>query len=151
MAAQTINAMRTAMEDDLNTAQALGAIFDLVRDVNAAADRGELRQANVPALLEAVAKFDEIFAVLNDDDAEKIRRIVEWAEAEGLQDKISPATRELARSAALSDAQVEELVAQHVTARKARDFKRSDAIRQQLAEQGVILENTKDGVRWKRK
>ncbi len=151
LAVQTIAAMRTAMEDDLNTAQALGAIFDLVRDVNAAADRGEVRQANVPALLEALTKFDEIFSVLHDDDAEKVRRILAWAETEGLQDKISPAVRDLARSAALSDAQVEELVAQHVAARKARDFKRSDAIRQQLAEQGVILENTKDGVRWHRK
>jgi cysteinyl-tRNA synthetase len=151
LAAGTIAAMRTAMEDDLNTAQALGAIFDLVRDVNAAADRGEVRQDNVAALTEALAWFDEIFAVLPDDDAEKIRRVLAWAEAEGLQDKISPATRELARSAALSDAQVEELVAEHVAARKARDFKRSDALRQQLAEQGVILENTKDGVRWHRK
>jgi len=68
-----------------------------------------------------------------------------------LQNKISAETRELAKSAALSDAQVEELVAKHVAARKARDFKSSDAIRDQLAEQGVILENTKDGVRWKRK
>ncbi len=89
--------------------------------------------------------------MLKDDDAEKIRRIVEWAEAEGLQEKISPATRELARSAALSDSQVEELVAKHSAARKAKDFKTSDAIRQQLANEGVILENTKDGVRWKRK
>jgi cysteinyl-tRNA synthetase len=151
MAAETVTAMRAAMEDDLNTAQALGAMFDMVRDVNAAADKGEVHKDDVPALLLALARFDDIFAVLADDDAAKIRRVVEWAEAEGLQDKISAETRELAKAAALTDAQIEELVARHTAARKAKDFKTSDAVRNQLAEQGVILENTKDGVRWKRK
>jgi len=151
MAAETVAAMRAAMEDDLNTAQALGAMFDMVRDVNAAADKGEVHKGDVSALLQALARFDEIFAVLADDDAAKIRRVVEWAEAEGLRDKISAETRELAKAAALTDAQIEELVARHTAARKAKDFKTSDALRNQLAEQGVILENTKDGVRWKRK
>jgi len=151
MAAETVAAMRAAMEDDLNTAQALGAMFDMVRDVNAAADKGEVHKGDVPAMLQALARFDEIFAVLADDDAAKIRRVVEWAEAEGLRDKISAETRELAKAAALTDAQIEELVARHTAARKAKDFKTSDALRNQLAEQGVILENTKDGVRWKRK
>ena len=151
MAAETVAAMRAAMEDDLNTAQALGAMFDMVRDVNAAADKGEVHKGDVSALLQALARFDEIFAVLADNDAAKIRRVVEWAEAEGLRDKISAETRELAKAAALTDAQIEELVARHTAARKAKDFKTSDALRNQLAEQGVILENTKDGVRWKRK
>ncbi len=71
--------------------------------------------------------------------------------AEGLADKISPETAELAKAAALSDDAIEKLVAEHSQARKARDFARSDAIRNELAENGVILENTKDGVRWKRK
>ncbi len=70
---------------------------------------------------------------------------------EGLEDKISPETLELAKAASLSDADVEHLVAEHSQARKARDFARSDAIRAKLAENGIILENTKDGVRWKRK
>jgi cysteinyl-tRNA synthetase len=151
MAAETVTAMRVAMEDDLNTAQALGAMFDLVRDVNAAADKAEVHKDDVPALLQALAKFDDIFAVLAEDDAAKIRRVVEWAEAEGLGDKISAEVRELAKAAVLTDAQIEELVAKHTAARKAKDFKTSDAVRNQLAEQGVILENTKDGVRWKRK
>ncbi len=151
MAAETVTALRVAMEDDLNTAQALGAMFDLVRDVNAAADKAEVHKDDVPALLQVLAKFDDIFAVLADDDAVKIRRVVEWAEAEGLADKISAEVRELAKAAALTDAQIEELVAKHTAARKAKDFKTSDAVRNQLAEQGVILENTKDGVRWKRK
>ena len=151
MAAQASTEGTAALSDDLNTARALGAMFDLVRDVNAAADAGEVRKEDVVHLLKALAQFDEIFAVLQDDDAAKVRSIVEWAKAEGLGDKITPAAAEIAKAAALSDAEVEHLVAEHSQARKARNFARSDEIRNQLAEQGVILENTKDGVRWKRK
>jgi len=139
----------SGMNEDLNTAQARAAIFDMVRDANAAADMETVRKNDIPHLLEALKKFDAIFDVLNDTDGEKIKAIVDWAKAEGKE--ISPETLELAKSAALSDAQIEELVARHSSARKAKDFKTSDEIRNQLAEQGVILENTKDGVRWKRK
>ena len=81
----------------------------------------------------------------------KCARIVEWANADGKADKISAAAAEMAKAASLSDAEVEKLVAEHSQARTSRNFARSDAIRNQLAENGVILENTKDGVRWKRK
>jgi cysteinyl-tRNA synthetase len=148
---KTSDEMRAGLNDDLNTALALGAIFDMVRDVNAAADAGDVRKGDVPALLKVMDQFEEIFAVLKDDDAAKVRATVEWAKAEGLEDKISPETLELAKAASLSDADVERLVAEHSQARKARDFARSDAIRAELAENGIILENTKDGVRWKRK
>src|SRR5579862_2955146 len=151
MAAKASEDMTTALSDDLNTARALGAMFDLVRDINAAADAGQVRKGDIPALLKALQQFDEIFAVLKDDDAVKVRNTVEWAKREGLADKISPATAELAKAATLSDADIEKLVAEHSEARKARDFARSDAIRRQLAENGVVLENTKDGVRWRRK
>jgi Cysteinyl-tRNA synthetase len=99
--------------------------------------------------LGALKKFDAIFDVLNDTDGEKIKAVVAWAKAEVKE--ISPAALELAKSVALNDAQIEDLVAKHSAARKAKDFKTSDLIRNQLADQGVILENTKDGVRWKRK
>ncbi len=151
IAKKTSDEMRAGLSDDLNTARALGAIFDMVRDVNAAADAGDVRKGDVPALLKVMQQFEEIFAVLKDDDAAKVRTTVEWAKAEGLADKISPETLELAKAASLSDAEVEKLVAEHSQARKTRDFARSDAIRAELAENGIILENTKDGVRWKRK
>ena len=151
LAQKTADEMRAGMNDDLNTARALGAVFDMVRDVNAAADASEVRKEDVPLLLRVMEQFDEIFAVLKDDDAVKARSTVEWAKAEGLADKISPATAELAKAASLSDEEVEKLVAEHSQARKSRDFAKSDAIRAQLAENGIILENTKDGVRWKRK
>ncbi len=151
LAQRAIGAMRESLDDDLNTAQALGAIFDLVRDVNAAADQGKVRKDDIGSILAALGKFDEIFAVLEDKDGAHVKAIVEWAKAEGLEDKISPATLEMAKSAALSDAQVEELVRKHSEARAARDFKSSDAVRDELLVQGIVLENTKDGVRWKRK
>ncbi|HUI82621.1 MAG TPA: cysteine--tRNA ligase [Candidatus Binatia bacterium] len=151
IAKKTSEEMTAGLNDDLNTARALGAVFDMVRDVNAAADAGEVRRGDVPALLKVLERFEEIFAVLKDGDAAKVRATVEWAKKEGLAEKISPATAELAKGAALSDEQVERLVGEHVQARKARDFARSDAIRAQLAENGIILENTRDGVRWKRK
>ncbi len=143
--------MRASLDDDLNTAQALAAIFDLVRDVNAAADHGKVKKDDIAALLGALGKFDEIFAVLVDHDAAHVKSIVEWAQSEGLEEKITPAALDMARSASLSDEQVEELVAKHSEARKAKDFKTSDAVRDELLAQGIVLENTKDGVRWKRK
>src|SRR5579872_7302836 len=136
--------MRSALEDDLNTAQALGAIFDMVRDANTAADKNELRQDDKAPLLEALRQFDEIFAVLKDDDAEKMSRAAEWARAHGI------ATTGTAAQT-ISDAEVERLLAERTAAKKARDFARSDAIRAQLAEAGIVVEDTKDGIRWKRK
>ena len=151
MAAKASQEMTAALSDDLNTARALGTVFDLVRDVNAAADAGEVRKHDVAQVLNALVQFEQIFAVLKDDDAGKVRAIVEWAQAEGSAEKVSPVAADLAKAAALSDEEVERLVAEHSQARKERNFARSDEIRNQLAENGVILENTKDGVRWKRK
>ena len=123
------------LADDLNTAQALAAIFDLVRDVNTAMDRGEFRQGDAAPVLAALESFDAIFAVLQDDDGEKLRAL-------GLAPDSPP----------LSDAEIEALVAERQAARKRRDFAASDRIRDQLAERGVILEDSRDGgVRWKRK
>src|SRR5262249_21740682 len=69
LASQTRSEMRAALEDDLNTARALGALFDMVREVNTAADRNELRQDDKAPLLAVLQQFDEIFAVLEDDPA----------------------------------------------------------------------------------
>jgi cysteinyl-tRNA synthetase len=151
LANETIMKMKSALNNDLNTAEALAAIFDLVRDVNAAADAGDVKHGDTASLLEVLQKFDEIFAVLSDNDSRKVKFAVDWAQAEGKADQVSPETAEMAKAAAVSDDQIENLVAEHSAARKARDFKRSDAIRAELLENGIVLENTKDGVRWKRK
>ena len=123
------------LADDLNTAQALAAVFDLVRDVNIAIDRGEFRQGDTDAILAVLEMFDTVFAVLRDDDPEKLRALGVARDAAG------PA-----------DTEIEALVAARQAARKRRDFAESDRIRDQLAQGGVILEDSRDGgVRWKRK
>jgi cysteinyl-tRNA synthetase len=137
--------MRAGMEDDLNTARTSAAIFDMVREVNNLADRGELREGDKAPLLEALQQFDEIFAVIKDDDAEKMKAAMEWATAHGII-KESDALAD-----AMSDEAVNQLIEERNAAKKARDFARSDAIRKQLSDGGIIVEDTKEGIRWKRK
>ena len=151
LARQTVVKMTAALDDDMNTAAALGALFDLVREANAAADAGQLRQGDVPPLLAALLRFEEIFAVLDDDDLPKIRKVIEWAKREGREKEITPEAQALVAEAGLADAEVERLIAERLAARQARDFKKSDALRDRLAQAGIILEDTKDGTRWKRK
>ena len=123
------------LEDDLNTAQALAAIFDLVREANIAMDRGEFRQGDVAPVQKTLETFDVIFGVLQDDDDDKLRSV-------GITGPPSGPSSE----------QIEKLVAERQVARKTRDFGKADRIRQELASQGIILEDSKDGiVRWKRK
>ncbi len=121
--AEAVKTFREAMDDDLNTAEALAAVFEYIRDTNTAMDAGEFHAGNVEAASGLLKLFDSVFEVLD-----------------------------VTRSAdALSDEQVEALIAERRQARKNRDFKRSDAIRDELTTKGIILEDTKDGIRWKRK
>jgi cysteinyl-tRNA synthetase len=149
LARETTERMLAGMDDDLNTAQAQAAIFDMVRKANAAMDERQFKKDDIPALLAALQRFDEIFAVLKDDDAPKIRGIVEWAKAEGRE--ISKELLETVGAQQLSDAHIEKKVAEMEAARRSRDFKLSDAIRAELGGLGIIVEITKDGARWKRK
>ena len=64
------------------------AIFDMVREANILADRGELREGDKAPLLEALQQFDEIFAVLKDDDAEKMKAAMEWARSHGMLQRL---------------------------------------------------------------
>jgi cysteinyl-tRNA synthetase len=150
LAQETAHNVRAALEDDLNTPQALGAVFEMVRQANAAADAGQVTQADVPELLLTLRQLDEIFGVLSDDDAGKIRSIVDWAKREGKTDQVAPELLATA-SDGLPDAEVGRRLGEMERARKARDFKTSDAIRAELAAAGIIVEQTKEGVRWKRK
>lgn len=144
LAEKTKAQMTASLQDDLNTAQALGAMFDLVREVNTVADKNELHQDDKAPILDALRQFDEIFAVLKDDDAEKMTRAAEWAKAHGLDAEALSVAR-------ITDADVERLIADRTAAKKARDFAKADAIRAQLTETGIVVEDTKDGIRWKRK
>ena len=116
------SAFDAALDDDLNTAEALASVFEYIRDTNTAMDAGGFPAGNVPAALEFLNRFDSVFDVLK------------------------PATR----TDGLADTEVNALIAERTAAKKARNFTRSDEIRAELAAQGVILEDTKEGVRWKR-
>jgi cysteinyl-tRNA synthetase len=133
-AAKAEEEFEQGLEDDLNTAQALAAIFDLVREANTAMDRGEFRQGDIDPVVHALEAFDHIFSIMNDDDGDKLRAL-------GLADASAP-----------SDNEIEALVAERQAARKRRDFAAADRIRQELAARGILLEDTRDGgIRWKRK
>ncbi len=151
LAGDAIEQMTSALDDDLNTARALAAILDMVRKANIALDQGQIRQADVAPLLSALDKFDEIFAVLRDDDAGKMKAILEWAKAEGRAKDLSQALLDAAGTQALSDAEIQRKIAGMEAARRARNFQVSDAIRGELTSAGLLVEITKDGVRWRRK
>jgi cysteinyl-tRNA synthetase len=123
------------LSEDLNTARALAAAFDLVREVNIAMDKGEFRQGDVPAAQEFLAAFDKVFAVMEDSDGEKLRALGYGGADSGPE-----------------DAEINQLLAERNAAKKKRDFAAADRIRKELADRGIIIEDAKDGsVRWKRK
>ena len=110
-------------------------MFDLVRDVNTAMDRGAFLQRDAPRAVAAMEKFDSILALLADDDEEKLNKL-----GFGLSES------------RMGSEEVEGLIEERVAAKKHKDFKRSDEIRQKLADSGILVEDTKDGsVRWKYK
>jgi cysteinyl-tRNA synthetase len=151
IAAATLKARESytaSLANDLNTAEARAAIFDLVRAANSAADAGTLRAQNAAQIIEVLALFDAVFAVLHDNDAEITRAAISWAKEEGRTDEVDPS---LAATLALSDADIDALVAERTHAKKSRNFARADAIRNDLLAKGILLEDSKDGVRWKRK
>jgi cysteinyl-tRNA synthetase len=137
-----------ALGNDLNTAEARAPIFDLVRASNTAMDQGQFHGEDRDAVLGVLADFDAVFGVIEDRDAEPTRRALEWAEQAGRLTDVAP---ELLARVALSEQEIENLVAERTKAKKMRNFARADAIRKELAEKGVVIEDSKDGVRWKRK
>jgi cysteinyl-tRNA synthetase len=123
------------LSDDLNTARALGATFEFVRDANIAMDKGEFAQSDVPATQNFLQTFDQVFSVVENNDAQKLKAL-------GYGGGITSS----------DDPEIEKLVAERQAARQSRDFATSDRIRKELEKRGIILEDSRDGsVRWKRK
>jgi len=110
-----------AMDDDLNTSVALAAIHNLVREINTVLAKDGLKSDNQKSVLEAIEKFDLVLGIFGKRETE------------------------------ILDEEIERLIEERQEARRNRNFARSDEIRDELAEKGIILEDTKDGVRWKRK
>ncbi len=137
-----------ALSNDLNTAEARAPIFDLIRAANTAIDQGQLLAADRDAILSVLSSFDAVFDVIEDNDAEPTRHALEWAEKAGRLADVAP---ELLARQSLTDDAVDALVAERTLAKRQRNFVRADQIRNELAEKGIVLEDSKDGVHWKRK
>jgi cysteinyl-tRNA synthetase len=109
------------MDDDLNTSVALAVIHNLTRVVNTALARKKLQEDNKLELVELLKRFDSVLNIFGDEQREML------------------------------DSEIQNLIDERQEARRRRDFARGDEIRDELASRGIILEDTKDGVRWKRK
>lgn len=111
----------TSLDDDLNTSQALAAIHNLVREVNTMLTEEGLKEEDQKSILDAIETFNSVLGIFGEEKSE------------------------------ILDEEIEKLIQERRSARHNRDFARSDEIRDELAEKGIILEDTKEGVRWKRK
>ena len=108
-----------AMEDDFNTADAITAIFELVKFANTTAD-GESSKVYTKALLDRIVSLCDILGLIVDKKEEML------------------------------DADIEALIEERTQARKEKNFKRADEIRDELLEKGIVLKDTREGVQWKR-
>jgi cysteinyl-tRNA synthetase len=137
-----------ALSNDLNTAEARAPIFELVRAANTAIDQGQLLAGDRDAILKVLASFDTVFDVIEDRDAEATQQALKWAAESGREADVAP---ELLARQSLTDEAGDALVAERTLAKKQRNFARADQIRNELAEKGIVIEDSKEGVRWKRK
>ncbi len=162
-ARKALTAFEEALDDNLNTAEALAAVFDMVRDANTAMDRGEFHDGDRAAFLDVLERWDHIFAVLEDQDHAKL---VRFGFIKPLGEKVEDSQNQWQDSAktaqgdgytsavltdALADEEIEKRIAERSSARRRGDFSSADKIRADLLAAGVILEDTKAGTRWKRK
>ena len=120
-AARALEEFEAGLDDDLNTSVALAAVHNLTREVNTALANHELRADDQRDLLELIGRFDSVLNVFG-----------------------RPAREML-------DSEVQALIDERQEARRRRDFARADEIRDQLQGRGIVLEDTRDGVRWKRR
>src|SRR5436305_1906973 len=132
---EAIRHFEESMDDDLNTAEALAAVFEYVRTVNTTIDENHFLEENRWEAAKVLEVFDRVFDVLKRSDT-----LPAFNGNAAMDGQLT-----------ITDRQIEALIEERTHAKKSRNFQRSDEIRNELAEQGIILEDTKDGVRWKRK
>jgi len=120
-ATRALQEFEAGMDDDLNTSIALAAIHNLSREVNTGLARKKVRAEDQRELLAAIDRFDTVLNIFGNQEREML------------------------------DSEVQSLIDERQEARRRRDFGRADEIRDELSNRGIVLEDTKDGVRWKRK
>jgi cysteinyl-tRNA synthetase len=120
-AQRALNEFEAGMDDDLNTSVALAVVHNLSREVNTGLARKQVKAENQRELLEVIDRIDTVLNIFGKGQREML------------------------------DSEVQALLDERQEARRRRDFHRADEIRRELADRGIILEDTKDGVRWKRK
>jgi cysteinyl-tRNA synthetase len=120
-AVRALQEFEAGMDDDLNTSIALAVIHNLSREVNTALARKQVRADDQRELLAAIDRFDTVLNIFGEQERE------------------------------ILDSEIQSLIDERQEARRRRDFGRADEIRDELSRRGITLEDTKDGVRWKRK
>jgi cysteinyl-tRNA synthetase len=120
-AQKALREFEAGMDDDLNTSVALAVVHNLSREVNTALARKQVKAEDQRELLEVIDRIDTVLNIFGQKQREML------------------------------DSEVQALIDERQEARRRRDFHRADEIRVELADRGIILEDTKDGVRWKRK
>ncbi len=118
---QALAEFEAGMDDDLNTSVALAAVHELTREVNTALAKRTLREDNKREVAAAIERLDSVLNIFGEPAREML------------------------------DEEIQKLIDERQEARHRRDFERGDEIRDELARRGIVLEDTKDGVRWKRK
>src|SRR3990170_6190611 len=120
-ASRALSRFEEAMDADLNTSAALAALFDLMKEGNTALSSSSMTKGDARAFKEAIERMNQVFAVF------------------GKGEKLS------------LDREVEKLIDERIQARARRDFQRADAIRKELEDRGIVLEDSPTGTRWRRK
>jgi cysteinyl-tRNA synthetase len=128
--AAAIRQFEEAMDDDLNSAEALAAVFEYVRAINTALDEQQFQEENRWDAARVLEIFDSVFDVLKPSGG---------------------SAGAAAETAGASNGEINEYIQERQQAKKSRDFARADQIRALLESKGILLEDTKEGVRWKRK
>ena len=121
LAERTQQRFEAALDDDLNVPEALAAIHDFVRETNTALAQGNVKAGDQTALLALIERLDSVLNIFGEVKHE------------------------------LLDSEIQALIDERQAARKDKDFARADELRNQLTALGIILEDTKDGLRWRRK